>query len=79
MIQVTLITNDGEGLPVKVPVADDTTLAKFLEVSFQGNPDDFTIRIRANGTSIEAHADYVLQNDDRISLAPRKVEGEAVL
>jgi hypothetical protein len=76
MIQVTLITNDGAGLPVKVPICEDTTLEKFLEVSFQGNPDDFTIRIRANGVSVDAHRDYVLQDGDRISLAPKKVEGE---
>ena len=79
MIKVTLITNDGAGIPAKVPVVDDTTLEKFLEVSFPGNPDDFTIRIRANGVSVDAHRDYVLQDGDRISMAPRKVEGEATL
>ena len=79
MINVTLITNEGSGLPVKVPVVDGLTLEKFLEVSFSGNPDVFTIRIRANGTTIEAHREYVLQEGDRISLAPKKVEGEAVL
>lgn len=77
MIEVTLITNEGSGLPVKVPICEGTTLKKFLEVSFHGNPDDFTIRVRANGTSVEVYRDYVLQNDDRISLSPRKVEGEA--
>ncbi len=76
MIQVTLITNDGCGLPVKVLINDNTTLEKFLEVSFDGNPEEFTIRIRANGTSIEAHADYILCDGDRISMAPKKVEGE---
>ena len=79
MIEVTLVTNDGAGLPVRVPVVEGTTLEKFLEVSFDGNPDEFTIRIRANGTTVEAHRDYILQNCDRVSLAPRKVEGEAVL
>lgn len=76
MIEVTLITNDGSGLPRRAPVVEGTTLEKFLEVSFEGNPDEFTIRIRANGTSVEAHKDYVLQDGDRISLAPSKVEGE---
>lgn len=76
MIEVTLVTNDGSGLPVRVPVVENTTLEKFLEVAFDGDPDDFTIRIRANGTSVEAHKDYVLQDGDRVSLAPQKVDGE---
>lgn len=75
MINVTLVTNDGAGLPVRVPVIEGTTLEKFLEVSFEGDPDEFTIRVRANGTTVEAHKDYVLQDDDRVSLAPTKVEG----
>ena len=76
MINVTLVTNDGAGLPVKVPVVEDTTLEKFLEISFPGNPNDFTIRVRANGISVDAHTEYVLQDGDRISMAPKKVEGE---
>lgn len=75
MIEITLVTNDGAGLPVRVPVVEGTTLEKFLEVSFEGNPDEFTIRIRANGTSVEAHRDYVLQDGDRVSMSPTKVDG----
>lgn len=76
MIEVTLVTNDGAGLPCRVPVVEGTTLEKFLEISFDGNPNDFTIRVRANGTTVEAHQDYVLQDGDRVSLAPTKVDGE---
>lgn len=75
MVNVTLVTNDGAGLPVKVPIADNTTLEEFLNVSFEGDPDQFTIRVRANGTSVTAHRDYVLQDGDRVSLAPVKVDG----
>ena len=75
MINVTLVHNGGAGLPVKTPVVEGTTLEKFLEVSFDGNPDEFTIRVRANGTSVEAHRDYVLEDGDRVSLAPVKVDG----
>lgn len=78
MIEVTLITNEGAGMPVRVPVVENTTLEKFLEVSFDGDPDEFTIRIRANGTSVEAHRDYVLQDGDRVSLAPIKIEGNTI-
>ena len=75
MIEVTLISNDGSGLPRKVPVVEGTTLEKFLEVHFDGNPKDFTIRVRANGASVQAHGDYVLCNEDRVSTAPRKIDG----
>ena len=75
MIEVTLVTNDGSGLPCRVPVAEGTTLEKFLEVSFDGDPDEFKIRVRANGISVEGHRDYILQNGDRVSLAPTKVDG----
>ena len=76
MVEVTLVTNSGGGIPRKIPVNDNTTLEKFLEIHFDDDPDNFTIRIRANGTSVEAHAEYILQDGDRVSLAPTKVDGE---
>lgn len=79
MIEVTLITNDGAGLPVRIPVVEGTTLEEFLEVSFDGNIDDFTIKVRCNGTSCEAHRDYVLCDGDRISLSPTKIDGALLL
>ncbi len=79
MIEVTLVSNNGCGIPVRIPVNEGTTLEKFLEVSFDGDPDDFTVRVRCNGTSVQAHRDYVLQNEDRVSLAPRKIEGAVSL
>lgn len=75
MITVTLGTNEGNGLPVRIPVVEETTLEKFLEIAFNGDPDEFTIRVRANGTSVEAHRDYILQDGDRVSLTPMKIEG----
>ena len=75
MLEVTLVTNDGAGLPCQIPVVEGTMLEDFLAVSFDGNIDDFTIRVRCNGTSCEAHRDYVLQDGDRISLSPTKIDG----
>jgi hypothetical protein len=79
MINVTMVTNGGAGLPTKIPVIEGTTLEKFLEVSFDGDPDNFTIRVRANGTSVQAHRDYILQDGDRVSLAPSKIDGAVTL
>jgi len=75
MVTVRLVTNDGAGIPKDIDVVSETTLGQFLGVHFDGNLNDYTIRIRANGASIEAHEDYVLQDGDRVSLAPKKIEG----
>lgn len=75
MIEVTMINNDGAGLPTRIPVVEGTTLEKFLEVSFDGDPDQFMIRVRCNGTSVQVHNDYVLMDGDRVSLTPVKIDG----
>ena len=75
MIEVTLVTNDGSGLPNKVNVREGTTLDQFLGVSFDGDPEEFKIRVRTDGETVEADLDYVLQDGDRVSLAPMKVDG----
>jgi len=77
MITVTLLVNDGSGLPKQMEVVEGTTLKSFLDVSFENDPDDYTIKVRANGASVEAHEDYVLQDGDRVSMAPSKVGGAA--
>lgn len=77
MITVTLLVNNGSGLPKQMDIADGTTLRSFLDVSFEDDPDDYTIKVRANGASVEVHEDYVLQDGDRISMAPSKVDGAA--
>jgi len=77
MVEIMLVTNSGAGAPCRIPVVEGTTLERFLEISFDEDPNDFTIRVRANGMTVEAHMDYVLQDGDRVSLAPKKIEGEA--
>jgi len=75
MIKVTLVSNDGAGLPVELEVVDDITLKQFLEVHFENDPDDYTVKVRSNGVSVQIHEDYVLQDGDRVSMAPVKVDG----
>lgn len=75
MIKVTLITNSGTGDPVEIPVVDGTILEDFLGVSFEGDPEDFKIRVRTAGESRDVDMDYMLQDGDRISLSPIKVDG----
>ncbi len=77
MITITMITNDGDGTPTEQVINEDTTLGQFLEVHFNGNPDDFVMRIRSHGESVQAHKEYVLKDGDRISFSPSKVAGAA--
>ncbi len=76
MINITLVTNEGDGVPTVIPVVDDATLGQFLDLAFNGDPNDFKIRIRANGVSVEGHEDYELHDGDRVSLSPNKIDGD---
>jgi len=75
MISVTLVSNNGDGVPTTHAVANGTELEDFLKVHFDGDLEDFTVRVRSNGSSVEAEDDYVLQDEDRISISPRKIDG----
>lgn len=75
MIEVVLVTNDGAGLPRRIEVESGTSLAGFLDAYFDEDPDDFTVRIRSGGVNVPASGVYLLQNGDRVSLAPSKVDG----
>lgn len=76
MIEVTLVTNDGSGVPQTNNVREGTSVGDFLELMFDGNVDNFTIQLRpSGGVSREADLDDTLSNGDRITLAPEKVDG----
>lgn len=77
MITVTLVSNDEDGLPVRISVENGTNLGAFLDENFEHELEDFTVRVRSNGTSAEAHRDYLLKEGDRVSLTPAKIEGAA--
>lgn len=76
MIDVTLVTNDGSGVPRTTSVREGTTVGDFLDLMFDGNAEDFTIQLRpSGGVSREADIDDELHNGDRVTLAPEKVDG----
>lgn len=76
MVNVTLVTNDGSGQPRQIPVRSGATVADLLNVAFEGDPDDFTVQRRPrDGVSSQANLHDELQDGDRITLAPTKVEG----
>jgi hypothetical protein len=66
------INNDGAGFADFVPVEPDTTVATFFAQKItHGGPSDFLIRVNRQPVA----ADYVLQDGDRISITPTKIEG----
>ncbi len=76
MIEVTLVTNDGSGVPQTTNVREGTTVGDFLDLMFDGRVDDFTIQLRpSNGVSREAELGDELEDGCRVTLAPTKVEG----
>lgn len=76
MIEVTLVTNDGSGIPQTTNVREGTTVGDFLDLMFDGCVDDFTIQLRpSGGASREADLEDVLEDGCRVTLAPTKVDG----
>lgn len=73
-MQVLFINNDGGGFADHVPVEPGTTVEKFFAQKISnGGPADYLIRVNRQPVA----ANYVLQDGDRISITPTKIEGAA--
>ena len=71
-MKVLLINNDGGGFADYVEVESDTTVTQLFEQKLgTKDPADYLIRVNRQPCS----ADQVLQDDDRISITPTKIEG----
>ncbi len=71
-MRVLYINNDGGGYCDYVDVEPGTTLdSLFHERVPYGEPGDYLIRINRLPTA----GDYVLQEGDRVSITPVKIEG----
>ena len=71
-MHVLFINNDGGGFAGQVEIKPGTTVAKlFRERIPSGRPEDYLIRVNRQPCS----ADQVLQEGDRISMTPTKIEG----
>lgn len=67
-----LINNDGAGFADYIEVAEGTTVAKlFAQCIPHGRPEDYLIRVNRQPVA----SDQVLQENDRISITPTKIEG----
>ena len=66
------INNDGGGFADYVQVSDGITVEQFFKQEMPGRkPEDYLIRVNRQPVP----RDYVLQENDRVTLTPTKVEG----
>jgi sulfur carrier protein ThiS len=71
-VKLLYINNDGAGFAAPIDVAEGTTVAGlFAERMPNGDASDYLIRVNRQ----PAAADQVLQEGDRVSITPTKVEG----
>ena len=71
-MRVLYINNDGGGFADYVTVSEGTTVDQFFKDKMQGcKPDDFLIRVNRQPVP----RDYVLQENDRVTVTPTKIEG----
>ena len=72
MAKILYLNNDGGGFADYVEIAEGTTVQVFFaERVSHGKPEDYLIRVNRQPAS----AEQVLQDGDRVSFTPRKIEG----
>jgi hypothetical protein len=73
-MRVLFINNDGGGFADHIDLEPGTTVAQlFRQRVKHGAPADYLIRVNRQPTS----AEYVLQDGDRVTFTPVKIEGAA--
>lgn len=71
-MQVLVINNDGGGFADYVEVTAGITVAQlFGQKVSSGNPKNYLIRVNRQ----PCPADQILQDGDRVSITPTKIEG----
>ncbi len=71
-MRILYINNAGGGFADYVDVTDGTNVEKFFSEKLPARtPEDFLIRVNRQPVS----RDYVLQEGDRVTITPTKIEG----
>ena len=74
-MRVLYINNDGGGFADYVDISQSMTVEQFFNEKMPGRkPSDFLIRVNRQ----PAPRDHVLQENDRVTITPTKVEGAVV-
>jgi sulfur carrier protein ThiS len=71
-MRLLYINNDGGGFADYIDVTEELTVEKFFSQKMPGQePTDFLIRVNRQPVA----RDYVLQEGDRVTITPSKIEG----
>ena len=71
-MRIFYINNDGGGFADYINVVEGMTVEQFFNEKMPGRkPNDFLIRVNRQ----PAPRDHVLQENDRVTITPTKVEG----
>jgi sulfur carrier protein ThiS len=71
-MQILFINNDGSGFADQIQIAEGMTVeALFQQRVSHGRPQDYLIRVNRQPIT----AGYILQEGDRVSITPVKIEG----
>ena len=74
-LRILWINNDGGGFADHLNVPENTDVAKFLGQKLpRQNPEDLLIRVNRQPVA----RDYVLQDGDRVTATPTKIQGALV-
>lgn len=74
-MRILYIDNDGSGFADHIDVAEGTTVEQFFTIKMQGRESSgYMIRVNRQPVS----RDYVLQEGDRVTITPTKIQGAAV-
>ena len=74
-MQLLYINNSGSGFADHIQAREGTTVKQFFDEHVShGQPEDYLIRVNRQPVA----RDYVLQEGDRVSFTPLKIEGAIV-
>ena len=74
-MKVFYINNDGGGFADHINVAEGMTVEQFFNEKMPGSkPNDFLIRVNRQPVP----RNHVIQENDRVSITPTKVEGAVI-
>ena len=75
-MRILYINNDGAGFADYVEVSENTTVEKLFKNKMAGSEaSDYLIRVNRQPVP----KDYVLQENDRVTITPTKIEGADIV
>jgi len=74
-MRILFIDNDGGGFADFISVTDGITVEQFFNEKMPGRkPENYLIRVNRQPVP----RDYVLQENDRVTVTPTKIEGAVI-